>query len=726
MQQIWWHCTQSLIASISHGLDTTHPAAPDTALALPALHAAARSMQPVIATALLSSVGLSLALAAVVLLHVAGRLRLRRERGRRHALQRRLDEVSDNLPVVVFQAWWEHRGEIELELIAGDAPQLFSASPRELRSDPGRIIAAVALPDRRRVRAEIARALRRRERVSLHFTAQGVRGPRQVTMHAWPTGMSGKGQHWTGYWMDVSDACARDEAIAAAHAQAELDASHRGQLLATLGSGIGRPMHMLLQRLTALREGPLDASQRVALDALEDAAAMLARILDDVLALSGTDDAELGLDATPVDLRAVMGSVEHLLLPVACAKGLQLRQQADARLARGLLADATRLRQILFNLVGNAIKFTDRGYVAFAVQVLEDAHDMQRLRIEVSDTGVGIPFERQHAVFEPFTQVDASTPRRHGGTGLGLGICQRLVRLMGGRMALRSAPGCGTVVSIELALQRVIGPLQVAPAHAAAPPAATSVQASAARVLVAEDHPTQQLLMQWWLRGMGLEVDVAGDGGLALAAWREGNHALLFTDERMPGLDGVELVARIRAEERWHGRPAIPVIGMSADPGGMQGADVQHVLVKPISRRTLHDAIERVLPGLLPVTPPASTAASSAPGDDVPSLATLAARFGSEETARALARSLQQSLEEDLQALQLEQSGADAGGVDPHVLSQRLHRMAGGIGSIGLHALAMQVRELSEEEGPVDDQRRRDLHVRLQDFLQHLRGIQAG
>ncbi len=725
MQQIWWRGTQFLIASISHGLDTTLHATPDTALALHALHAAGRTMQAVIATALLSSVGLPLALAAVALLHVAGRRRLRRERARRHALQRRLDEVSDNLPVVVFQAWREQRGGIELELIAGDAPQLFSASPRELRSDPGRVIAAVAVPDRRRVWAEIARASRRRQRISLHFTAQGVRGPRQVTMHAWPTATSGKGQHWTGYWMDVSDACARDEAIAAAHAQAEADAAGRGRLLATLGSGIGRPMRTLLQRLTTLREGPLDAPQRAALDALEDAAAMLARILDDVLALSGTDDAELGLDATPVDLRAVLGSVEQLLLPVACAKGLQLRQQADARTARWLLADATRLRQILFNIVGNAIKFTDRGDVAIAVQVLEDAHDMQHLRIEVSDTGVGIPLERQHAVFEPFTQVDVSTPRRHGGTGLGLGICQRLVRRMGGHMALRSAPGCGTVVSIELALQRVIGPVQAAPAHTVALPAATSTQSAAARVLVAEDHPTQQLLMQWWLRGMGLEVDVAGDGGLALAAWREGNHALLFTDERMPGLDGVELVARIRAEERWQGRPAIPVIGMSADPDGMQGADVQHVLAKPISRRTLHDAIEHVLPGLLPGQP-VPAAASAAPGDDTPSLATLAARFGSEETARVLVRSLRQSLEEDLQALQLDRTGADAGGVDPHVLSQRLHRMAGGIGSIGLHALAMQVRELSEAEEPIDDARRRDLHVRLQGFLQHLRGLQAG
>lgn len=716
MQQIWWHGVQSLIASMSHGLDT--------ALVLPALRAA-RPMDPMIATALLSSAGL--ALAAIGLLHAVGRRRLRRERRRRHIVQRRLEEVSDNLPVVVFQAWRGGQGDMELELVAGDSPQLFSASPRELRSDPGRVITAVAMQDRWRMLAGMRRALRRRVPVSLHFIAHGVRGPRQVTMHAWPTGPAGSGQRWTGYWMDVSDRCARDEAIAAAHAQAEADAAARGRLLATLGSGIGRPMRTLLQRLTDLREGPLDSHQRAALDALGDAATMLARILDDVLALSGGDDAELGLDATPVDLRAVLASVEHLLLPVACAKGLQLRQQADPRVAGWLLADATRLRQILFNIVGNAIKFTDRGDVAIAVQVLDDAQDMQRLRIDVSDTGVGIPLERQQAVFEAFTQVDATTPRRYGGTGLGLGICQRLVRRMGGSITLRSAPGCGTTVSIELDLQRVSGPVQtdlwssVGPSHAVEHPAAVSGRSAASRVLVAEDHPTQQLLMQWWLRGMGLEVDVVGDGGQALAAWREGSHALLFTDERMPGLDGVELVARIRAEERWQGRSPIPVIGMSADPGGMQGAGVHHVLAKPISRRALQDAIEQVLPGLLAGRQPVPAPASAKLDDDTPGLATLAARFGSEETARALVRSLRQSLEDDLRRLQL-----DAAGTDPHAVSQRLHRMAGGVGSVGLHALALQLRELSEAEGPFDGERQRALHARLQDVLQHLQALQAG
>lgn len=660
--------------------------------------------------------GVVLGLAAVGLVHAASCWRLHREVHRRRDLQRRIDEVSDNLPAVVFQARRERDGRLQLELLAGDSPQLFSASPRELKAEPSRIVAAMQAQHRRRVLAALVRAVRGVTPISLRFTTRGVRGLRQVAMQAWPRVGANGVQHWTGYWMDISDQHARGEAIAQAYAQAETDAEARGRLLATLGNGIGGPMRGLLQCLSALRGGPLDTHQRAALESLEDASAMLARILDDILALSTTDDADMALETAPVALRGLLASVEQLLLPVARAKGLRLRHQVDARVARALQADGTRLRQILFNLVGNAIKFTEHGEVVIDVRVLDEAPRTQRLRIEVSDTGVGIPAARQQAVFEPFTQADASTTRRYGGTGLGLGICQRLVRRMGGTLALHSTPGQGTRVSIELVLAHCQAPLPVA-ARAAG---GTGIDrgSAAPRVLVAEDHPTQQLLMQWWLRGMGLEVDVAGDGLQALAAWRDGDPVLLFTDDRMPGLNGAELVEHIRHHARCSGRPVPPIIGMSAEATGLRTARLAYVLTKPISRRALHEAIVQVLPGLL-VDGDEATPAGTVEDDDVPGLPALVARFGSEAIARALAGSLRSSLENDLQALQQEWERGEA-----DAAALRLHRMAGGAGSLGLGALALHLRGLSESPVPLDVAGRHALRARLQRCVQHLRRLE--
>lgn len=712
-----------LLASVGHGLPTHIPAASRVGHAGPALRGGVRR-GAMTATSLLPTLGLALALAGIALVHASGRWRLRRERRRRQGLQRRIAEISDNLPVVVFQARLQRDGHIQLDWLAGDSPQLFSASPRELKSDPACVLAAVAAQHRRRLRVAVAHAMREPRAVSLRFIAQGVRGPRHVSMQAWPRSGADGAQHWTGYWMDVSDEHARGQAIAQAHAQAQADADARGRLLATLGSGIGGPMQGLQQRIAMLREGPLDGRQQAALESLEDASAMLARILDDVLALSATDEAGMTLEIAAVDLRGVLGGVQQLLLPVARAKGLRLDHRIDHGVARWLQADATRLRQILFNLVGNAIKFTEHGEVRMVVQVLEDRPASQRLRIEVSDTGVGIAPERQQAVFEPFTQADASTPRRYGGTGLGLGICQRLVRRMGGGMVLHSCPGHGTVVSIELCLERADAPVPLpADEHpgSSAPVARRQPQAGTAapRVLVAEDHPTQQLLMQWWLRGMGVDVDVAADGAQALALWREGGYVLLLTDERMPRMDGVALVEQIRREEGERGSLPIPIIGMSADVDGMRAAALAATLVKPISRRALHEVIERVLPGLLAVDPAAGAGTAVADAGDTLDPAALARRFGGEETARELVRSLRASLDEDLQALLCDWQRDDRVGA-----SQRLHRMAGGLGSLGLSALAVQLRELSDGVADPDAAQRRALQARLQRCLDHLRELE--
>lgn len=678
--------------------------------------------------------GLLLALAGIALVHANGYWKLRREVRRRRTLQRRIDEVSNNLPVVVFQARRERGGRIHLELLAGDTPQMFSASPRELQAEPARILGAIEAADRMRVLATLMRGVRRVCAVSLRFDAHGVRGLRCIDMHAWPSVDAANEQRWTGYWMDVSDADIREQAIANAHATASEHAVERTRLVSALGSGIGEPMHALQAQLSLLHGSPLDGEQRAALSSLEDASAMLSRILDDVLDVSAGDEGDMALQSAPLDLRQLLGSVETLLRPVALAKGLDLHQQVDSAVAGWLQADGTRIRQVLFNLVGNAIKFTAQGSVAVVVQVLVDDEATQRIRIDVVDTGVGIAPDRQEAVFEPFAQAGVSTTRHYGGTGLGLGICRRLVTRMGGTLVLRSALGAGTVVRVELDLQRT--PLAGNDAIAAAarraadvgqqaaarqPTAAADAPAAASgtQVLVVEDHPTQQLLMQWWLRGMGLDVAVAIDGHQALQAWRSETPALVFTDDRMPGLGGAALVEQIRDEERRDGRPRVPIIGMSADVDGMRGVDVDRVLAKPISQRALRDAIAGLLPG--GDTPDATVAPHTVgfEASDTPSLASLVIRFGSHEVARELVRTLRMSMEEDLLLLQEHWMLHDEVAV-----SQRLHRIAGGAGSLGLRALALRLRGLSDAQTMLDEHTRQALQSRLWRCIDHLRGLE--
>lgn len=668
--------------------------------------------------------GLLLALAGIALVQANGYWRLRNEVRHRRDVQRLFDEVSGNLPVVVFQARRARDGRIQIELLAGDTPQLFSASPRELQDDPSRILSAIHAGDHKRVLSVLLRAVRRICPVALRFSADGVRGPRHIAMQAWPSVDASREQRWTGYWMDVSDADTRAQAILRAHAQAAADAAEREQMVTRLGTGIGTPMQALLGRLALLRAAPLDEHQHGVMDTLEDAASMLARILDDVAALSAGRADGMDLQAGPVDLRMLVHSVETLLRPVAQSKGLYLHQRVEPRVAAQLLADATRLRQVLFNLVGNAIKFTRHGGVSLSLQQVEDTDHAQRVRLVVSDTGVGIALERQEAVFEPFAQAERSTTRQHGGSGLGLGICRQLVTAMGGSLVLRSAPGQGTVVEIELDLPHAPGgsadarvnPGSVAAARQQAP----SCSGSSPRVLVAEDHPTQQLLMQWWLRGMGLDVEVASDGLQALASWRRDPPRLLFTDEQMPGLTGAELVQRIRREEQERGRPPGPIIGMTADTDGMRGMALDHVLAKPISRRTLHEAIARVAPGLLAGGAAAAGSCPAVDPTDAPTLASLAARFGNEDAARQLVHTLRASLEED--AVVLEEAWRQA---DPRVASQRLHRMAGGVGSLGLVALAAHLRELNEAQAPPSRAERDQLRSRLQRCIAHLRQLEG-
>lgn len=622
-----------------------------------------------------------------------GTVRLRREGQRRLQLQRRLQEISDNLPAVVFQAGMPCLRRLELDFVAGDAPQLFSLSGELLRAQPARLLDAIPPRHRMRVLMALARTVSRRQPLQLEFPAEGVHGLRWLAMRAWPVG----GRHlWSGYWLDSTGQQLDQLALARAHAQAQADLGAREQLLAALGEGVREPMQVLQGALDGLHGAVLAVPEQNALAVLGDAASMLDALLQEVLGQVDSQELEPpGLRSQPIDLRALLESVRQLLAPVAAAKGLWFRSTIDPALAPCVMVDGVRLRQVLFNLLGNSLKFTARGGVALAVGVVagEAAGATQRVCISVQDTGLGIEPERQQAVFEPYAQADATTARRYGGTGLGLGISRRLVQHMGGELSLHSQPGQGSRVDIQMTLHccRDDQPL---PTPAMQPGQGAAWVGEPLRVLVAEDHPTQQLLLDNWLRELGVAPDAAADGMQALQAWRQRRHALLLTDLQMPGMGGRELATAIRQEEQRNGWARMPIIGLSADEAGLQGAGIDQVIRKPISRQTLFEAIEQLL-GPLPGQRPRA-AAIAAPPVDLPSLEALAQRFGSVANARVLVASLASTLDEDLHALQQARSA-----LDEEAIRQRLHRIAGGVGSIGMPNLTEALRSVSEAPAPL-------------------------
>lgn len=528
------------------------------------------------------------------LVHAFGYWRLHREGLRRQALEQRLQEVTANLPAVVYQARRSSTGEYSVPHIAGDVHALFGISVDTARVDHGSLLAAVHPQDRRSVLACVDAAALVRGPIDITFRTRGPNGWRWVRSHGRPIACSDSGVEWSGYWMDVTEARARTQALNDARHDAEQDAAAKTHFLATMSHEIRTPMSTMLGMLERFGGGALDARQRQVLATIDDAAQMLRQILDDVLHSQRLQSGPQPPQCLPTDLAGLLRAVQRLLVPVAASKGLHLRCEVDPALQRGSLADALRLRQILFNLAGNALKFTLHGGVDLQVRVLQQRAHGQQLRLQVTDTGVGISRERQRAVFAAFTQADASTTRRFGGSGLGLAICRDLAASMGGQLHLCSTPGVGTTVWLDLYL-----PACEAPSVEPRDDAAGLHELPPVRVLVAEDHPTNLQLLVRQLREMGLQVHAAANGEQAWQAWQTQRFALVITDCHMPGMDGFALARAIRADSRADAA-RVPIIALTASVldstrQACLDAGIDHFIAKPVDRQALHATLAAVL-----------------------------------------------------------------------------------------------------------------------------------
>lgn len=372
----------------------------------------------------------------------------------------------------------------------------------------------------------------------------------------------------------------------------------KSAFVAVVSHEIRSPMNAVLGMAELLSESKLDATQRRCLEVLRRASQNLLTLINDMLDVSKIEAGKLELERVAFDLKSLLAETVEIVEPRATNKGLSLDVSVDPQLSAAFLGDPTRLRQILVNLLGNAVKFTHEGSVTLSVWQPSDLPDL--VNFSVSDTGIGIPDDKLETIFGDFAQAHSSTTRNYGGTGLGLGISRRLVQLMGGSLTVTSSVGQGSTFAFSLPLE-VSSPETSTNQHLEAMNSSAPSSPHALHILIADDSPDNRLLIQLYLEPRGHALTFVENGQEALEQFKTTSFDLVLMDIRMPVMDGLGATRAIRKYEQENGLPATPVIALTANARSedaeatfQAGCDLH--LAKPISKATLLSAIEALAP----------------------------------------------------------------------------------------------------------------------------------
>jgi two-component system, sensor histidine kinase len=504
----------------------------------------------------------------------------------------------------------------------------------------------------------------------------------------------------------------KTEQLQVERARAEAANQAKSGFLSNMSHEIRTPLNTVLGASELLLEEQLSPQQQKMVETVIVAGRSLLGLVNDVLDMAKVEAGKLELASADMDLLQVVENVLSPLRVLAASKRLELRLESSGIPGVPVRGDAMRLRQVLSNLVGNALKFTETGRVTVRVARRAETSQAMRFAFAVEDTGIGMTQEASARVFDAFQQADESTTRRFGGTGLGLSISKRLVAMMGGELSVRTAPGRGSVFEFELELP--LGTL--APEKAEGNDRvrnATRLRALAPRVLVAEDTEVNRALLQRMLENLGCHVTGVDNGERALALLA-GDHRfdLVLMDWHMPVLDGLQAARAVREQERTQGRKRVPIVGFTASAFAdeverCKKAGMDHVLNKPLVKAQLETALwecllhEHVEVGgaALPIEPAAST-----PPDPVLDPGVIEELVDLESVENGFLSKLFSSFLERAPRLLSNLSEA-ALRADGERLKRLAHELRGSAGSMGARRLAtiLAELELQVQEDPAAD-----------------------
>jgi PAS domain S-box-containing protein len=487
---------------------------------------------------------------------------------------------------------------------------------------------------------------------------------------------------YLGMAHDVTRENEVEEKLRVATTLAEKANLAKSAFLASMSHEIRTPMNGVIGFAALLLDSELTDQQRSHMTRLQEAAKSLLSLMNDILDLSKIEAGKLKVEAIPMNPMSVVHGAVSVVRTQMASKGLDVRFEIAPDVPVWIESDPTRLRQILLNLLSNALKFTDNGSIAVRCS-RESVEDDERLRFEVEDTGIGIPADRQHLLFQNFSQIDSSTTRRYGGTGLGLSICKQLAQVLGGEIGVSSLPGAGSTIWFTIALHSCPAP-DLSIAHVPAIIAATP-----ARILVADDLQMNRDIIEMMLRRAGHSVQVVENGRQAIIAVQESDFDIVLMDMEMPEVDGIEATRAIRhLDERVR---HIPIVALTAnafleDQRRCHEAGMNDFLPKPIDRDALLAVVTKWSAGI-PCEEPA-TAHTMPPVLDLAVLDAFDSTFGAEETARFSAK-FQKEVRDVLAAM--------TSAMETAFIAREAHKIVNLAGNLGCVELAGFARNLCSE-----------------------------